>query len=282
MRPNLSFCLLFLAHFAVNCLGVGAFAGNVRTVEISSNSVTPIRTAPGYSTVIEFQSKPTQAVLGDQDAFKLEYIGNSVTVKPVVPNAKSNLFIYTDYDRFTFFVSTVPPAQADYVVRVEFRPQKPEPPPKTDSKPQTKKALLNRSATSKNGFQLLVREFEKSTDPNDPRAASVLRFEISSYKNHYAFQPGSLGLRQGSKFITIQNIYLDSLELDPKLPSVKGTIALLNADWNRSLPLFLVFAVAVEKSNTVRIEVPISTFRKGVTPKNEIKRPFLFQDKSHQ
>ena len=164
MGTYFSLSMYFLALFTLNWGITDALGGQVRSVEISPNTITSIRTAPGYSTVIEFQSKPTQAVLGDQDAFHLEYIGNSITLKPVLPNAKSNLFIYTDYDRFTFFVSTVPAAQADYVVRVEHRPKKTEPPPRNDSKPPIKKVLLNRSASSKNGFKLIAREFEVSTD----------------------------------------------------------------------------------------------------------------------
>src|SRR5690606_8679065 len=83
--------------------------------------VSRVWTALGYSTVIELPSKPLQAVLGDQDAFKLEFVGQSVTLKPLLPGARSNLFIFTEWGRFPFLISTGAATHADFLVRVRYR-----------------------------------------------------------------------------------------------------------------------------------------------------------------
>ena len=76
-------------------------ANVIRRIEADEDKVALVRTAVGFSTILEFPSKPLSAVLGDQDSFKLEYVGNSITVKPLVSGATSNLFVFTEYNRFT-------------------------------------------------------------------------------------------------------------------------------------------------------------------------------------
>ena len=76
-----------------------------------------IRTSPGFSTILQFDAKPTSVVLGDQDSFKIEYVGNSLTIKPLREGVKTNLFVFTDYDRFNFRLVSGQ-SNADYVVKV--------------------------------------------------------------------------------------------------------------------------------------------------------------------
>jgi hypothetical protein len=44
-----------------------AYAASIREVKGTNRSLIPIQTALGFSTILEFQSKPLSAVLGDQD-----------------------------------------------------------------------------------------------------------------------------------------------------------------------------------------------------------------------
>lgn len=67
--------------FAV--LGATAFAKEPRTLTFSESDVGQVQLAVGYSTILQFDSRPTSAVLGDQDAFKVEYLGNSLTLRLV-------------------------------------------------------------------------------------------------------------------------------------------------------------------------------------------------------
>lgn len=253
-------------------------SGSVRFIEATPESVSRVQTALGYSTVVEFQSKPTQAVLGDQDAFKLEYIGNSVTLKPLLPGAKSNLFIFTDFGRFTFLISTGNAAHADFLVRVRFKTVDPE----RKSRPRgLRRRISVGRKSSAQGFALAVHDFDISLESRNPRDASLLRFEVSTAERPYAFQPASFGLQMGKRFIPIEQIYLDRLDLSPKSPPVQGTIAVLNQDWNRSEPLYLIFAVQSKGKKPLRLRTLIyhpKAKEGGNTNGAEI--PKLFQAKS--
>lgn len=97
-----------------------ASAGPARTVVVGESDVPEIRTALGLSTILELPARPTTPpILGDQDAFKIEAAGSGLAIKPLLPGAKSNLFTFTDYDRFSFRLVTVPQAQADYRVIIK-------------------------------------------------------------------------------------------------------------------------------------------------------------------
>ena len=83
---------------AVICAAIGiilllfarpTLAASIREIKGTTRSLIAIQTAIGFSTILEFQSKPLSAVLGDQDGFKLEYVGNSITLKPLIHGAKS-------------------------------------------------------------------------------------------------------------------------------------------------------------------------------------------------
>lgn len=253
-------------------------SGAVRLIETSTDSVNRIQTALGYSTVVEFQSKPTQAVLGDQDAFKLEFVGNSVTLKPLLPRAKSNLFIFTEWGRLTFLITTGNATHADFLVRVKLRTETRER-ESTPTGPRRKIRVEKKSSAQ--GFTLAVLDFDISLDGRNPRDASLLRFELHSSEVAYGFQPASLGLKQRGKFIPIEQIYLDRLDLKPKSSPIQGTIAVLNQDWKKNLPLYLVFAVQVKGRKPLRIETPVihpNVPKEGEKP-NGAKVPNIFQAK---
>jgi hypothetical protein len=94
-------------------------ASSVRDLLLKPSDVGIIHTARGYSTVIQLQSKPLNVVLGDQSAFRIEYINDSITVKPLRSNSKSNLFIYTDKERYNLTVVSGSQAVVDYVVKLK-------------------------------------------------------------------------------------------------------------------------------------------------------------------
>lgn len=107
---------------AVLCLFCGAIhAQTSRNLLLSDADVGEVRVALGYSTILQFDSRPTSVVLGDQDAFKVEYVGNSLTLKPVVSSSRTNLFVFTEYERFNFRLITGHPNAVDFAVRVKRR-----------------------------------------------------------------------------------------------------------------------------------------------------------------
>lgn len=86
---------------------------------LSPNSISTIHTAVGYTSLIELSERPKHVVLGDQSAFKVEFLGNNLAIKPLISNVKSNLFIFTETDRYNCTLISGPKSKVDYVVRLE-------------------------------------------------------------------------------------------------------------------------------------------------------------------
>ena len=100
-------------------LPASAMADRVRHVECRTDQIVTIRTAMGIATIIQVPDRPNSVVVGDQDKFKVEYLDQAITIKPLQPGAKSNLYVYTDYRRFNVQLITGPEVSADYVVYLE-------------------------------------------------------------------------------------------------------------------------------------------------------------------
>ena len=271
MRKRIPFALLCTSGFAVLCvvlISPQSLARSIRTVVVDDGTVTVVNTAVGFSTILEFQSKPISAVLGDQDSFKLEYVGTSITIKPLVGHAKSNLFIFTEYERFNCQIVTVPPAQVDYIVRIHEK-AKSYPlqrgavaPPASDTGPSLVTRMVRRSS-SYGGFTLTVLSVSQERDVSSPRAVTLIDFTLSSKRASYAFQAGSVGVKQAGKFLDIESVYLDGLQLSPGAPAVRGKLALLSQDFKARSPVTLVFAVPSTKPAQASHRIEVSTTNGG-------------------
>jgi hypothetical protein len=105
-------------------LASNADASRVRTVEVDADQIVTIKTAIGVATIIQVPDRPTSLVAGDSEAFKIEYLDQAITVKPLRSNAKSNLYIYTDWKRFNVQLVTSQESAADYIVYLKSRSKK--------------------------------------------------------------------------------------------------------------------------------------------------------------
>jgi hypothetical protein len=54
----------------------------------------PVFLKEGFSSILEFEEAPTQVVLGDQNLFQVERLNRSIVLKPLVPYATTNMFVY--------------------------------------------------------------------------------------------------------------------------------------------------------------------------------------------
>lgn len=54
----------------------------------------PVFLREGFSSILEFEETPTQVVLGDQNLFQVERLGQSIVVKPLSRYVTTNMFIY--------------------------------------------------------------------------------------------------------------------------------------------------------------------------------------------
>lgn len=254
-----------------------SYAKTIRQIEADESKVVGIHTALGYSTIVEFTSKPISAVLGDQDAFKLEYVGNSITVKPLVAHARSNLFVFTEYDRFNCTLLTGNPAEVDYIVKVtaphpsypvqavgQVRNDEGPAAPTIHSKAVNKAAAFG-------GFVLKIASVAHVPGGAQGRAVTIIEVELSSKHDAYQFSGASVGVRQARQFLNIESLYLDALEIGPRNQAVHGKIVLLDQDIRKSMPLAVVFAVPAKKS---------TKNRKGTTHRLEVTLGSTASDKS--
>jgi hypothetical protein len=240
-----------------------AQGSSIRTVTADDGSIVLVNTALGYSTILEFESKPLSAVLGDSDSFKLEYVGNSITLKPLIAHAKSNLFVFTESDRFSCRIQTVPPVEVDYILRIHTRDRSyPIGGSVNAAKPVT--VRIDRSFTY-DGYTLTLLSKTQDADQHNPHAITILDFELSSRERPYAFQSTSIGVKQGERYITSESLYLDALEIAPGQPPVRGKVAVFAQDFKPRTSITLVFGVPEREhpASTHRIEVSTRPARRG-------------------
>jgi hypothetical protein len=91
----------------------------IRRVIVSGDQIVTVKTALGIATIIQVPDRPNSVVVGDQDAFKVEYLDQAVTIKPLQPGAKTNIYIYTDWKRYNVELVSGSESVSDYVVYLE-------------------------------------------------------------------------------------------------------------------------------------------------------------------
>ncbi len=77
--------MILLFHFIVSLAA---------QAQESQPMTTPIFVKPGFSSVLEFPSTPTQAVIGDANLFQIERLNRSLVIKSLVLEGQSNLLVY--------------------------------------------------------------------------------------------------------------------------------------------------------------------------------------------
>ncbi|MCC7406397.1 MAG: hypothetical protein IT288_18530 [Bdellovibrionales bacterium] len=77
-----------------------AFAMNVNPAPF------PVFLKEGFSSILEFEEAPTQVVLGDQNLFQVEKLERSIVIKPLVPYATTNMFVYFKKKEARLFILT--------------------------------------------------------------------------------------------------------------------------------------------------------------------------------
>lgn len=209
--------------FLMSLIAFSAKAGNrVRRVPVQGDQIVTVRTSIGIATIIQVPDRPNSVVCGDNDAFKVEYLDQAITIKPISSGAKSNLYIYTDWKRFNVELVSGSEAVADYVVYLDN--------PKKD---------LNSFGTPKNDpgitwtnfknllrnelLQLDVKKLGRTKD-----GILIIEFLVSSKKKE-PFRPEWLWLTQGGVTKPIHNLYLSALEVSPQR-SLSGVMQLRGID----------------------------------------------------
>jgi len=204
----------------------------VRHVQVKGDQIVTVKTALGVATIIQVPDKPNSVVVGDQEAFKIEYLDQAVTIKPLHGRAKSNLYIYTDWRRFNAQLVTGGELEADYIVYLESASApsngKAEP-PRRGTTPGLRWTALRRRMTSDE----LV--FEVKRLGRTPDGLLVIEFSITATKPA-TVKPAWLWLTQAKLTRPIQGLYLSGVELKPGA-SVHGMIQMLRRDIDEAAPV---------------------------------------------
>lgn len=191
----------------------------VRRVSVIGDQIITVRTALGIATIIQVPDRPNSVVVGDQEAFKVEYLDQAVTIKPLDSSAKTNIYIYTDWKRYNVELISGAGAVADYVVYLENPKEKIE---VSEIKwIEFKRSFLNgdilletkRVAKLKNGIL-------------------QIEFYLTSEKKQ-SIHPEWIWITQGGKTRPINNLILSSLEITPHT-KVQSVLQLLASDFESS------------------------------------------------
>lgn len=201
-------------------------ANPARRVIVKKDEVVTVKTALGIATIIQVPDQPTSVVLGDSAAFKVEYLDQAITIKPLHRNATSNLYIHTNYDRYSVKLVTGAQAVADYVV---YLSPYSVPNPKTDQAANKTLRWKTIGVSKKTSIgQITLLRIAKTS------SAILIEMEISPDKNR-RLDPGVFWLKQGFENRPIQDLLLSSLDAKKSQPVIV-TLIVRKADLKQNFP----------------------------------------------
>jgi hypothetical protein len=183
-----------------------------------------VRTAIGIATIIQVPDNPNSVVVGDQSAFKVEYLDRAITIKPLSFGAKSNLYVYTDWRRYNVQLIAGPEAAADYVVYLE--------------NPRASPARGSSGITWTTFQNHLRNENLRVEAKRLGRAKSgVLLVELTiSGEKREPFKPEWIWVTQAGVVRPIQSLFLSAVEVKPGTP-ISCVIQLLASDLRPEEPI---------------------------------------------
>lgn len=219
------------------------FAKGIKTLTLADTEVAQVRVALGYSTLLQFDGRPTQAIVGDQDSFKVEYVGNSIAIKPLIAGVSTNLFVVTEYDKFNFRITAGRGYEPDYILHIKRKRLEQN---QDSSGVKTKVVGTSKSAS---GVTLKVLSIGRTN------SALICSFQLSSNGKKLVFQPGDFEILQGGRSLPIENIYLERLAIE-KSQRLNGMILVRMENLRGKAPTTIRFRPESLKGG---IQIPVST-----------------------
>jgi len=98
-------------------LGPTGHARKARTVYLTDKKMERVSVSLGRSVIINFPSRPTKVIVGNQGLFAVEYVENDLAIAALRSPAHSNLFVYMEGRRFGFDLRTTS-AEGDEILLV--------------------------------------------------------------------------------------------------------------------------------------------------------------------
>ena len=196
----------------------------VRRIAVLADQIVTVRTALGIATIIQVPDRPNSVVVGDQEAFKVEYLDQAITIKPLHGGAKSNLYVYTDYQRFNVALFTGAEAVSDYVVYLENPKEKVK-----ESKP-TLVWMHFKGSLKNDTISIEVKRLGRAKD-----GVLIVEFLLRGLKRE-TVKPEWIWLTQKGATKPIQNLFLSNLEVRPG-ENVQGLMQVQRSDIDEKEPL---------------------------------------------
>lgn len=196
----------------------------VRRVPVNGDQIVTVRTSIGIATIIQVPDRPNSVVVGDQNSFKVEYLDQAITIKPISGEAKSNLYIYTDWKRFNVELVSGSESVADYVVYLENPKEKPQ---IVTSKESGIKWTEFKKSLRSESFALNVKRVGRTKD-----GILLMEFQVTSSKKE-VFKPEWLWLTQNGETKPIHNLFMSALEVAPQ-KGILGVLQIREIDLNRN------------------------------------------------
>lgn len=213
----------------------GSTGHQVRKLFLKPDEIAEVRTAVGIATIIQVPDRPTSVVLGDTNAFRVEYLDTAITIKPLNFSSKSNLYIYTEARRFNVSLLTSSQANADFIVYLKS--EKPIAPP---LKEQWRKFETERN----NGnLKLTVRRLGLVGNH------LLIEFSLSAKKD-MTFSPEWIWLTQKGKTVPINGLNLSGTKLTSK-NQINGGVVIRKEDVTN--PAAFAFELRADSPITIKL-----------------------------
>lgn len=196
----------------------------VRRVAVETDQIITVRTALGIATIIQVPDRPNSVVVGDQESFKVEYLDQAITIKPLHGGAKSNLYVYTDFQRFNVALVTGAESVSDYVVYLENKKEK------TKEQKSTINWMNFKNSLKSNAITLEIKRLGRAKD-----GVLIVEFQLRGLTKE-SLKPEWIWLTQKGATKPIQNLFLSNLEVGPK-ENVQGLMQILRSDLDDQVPL---------------------------------------------
>jgi len=202
-------------------------AQRVRRVPVQGDQIVTVRTSIGIATIIQVPDRPNSVVVGDQDSFKVEYLDQAITIKPLTGGAKSNLYIYTDWKRFNVELISGSESIADYVVYLDIQKEKPQ---TVVAKESGIRWTEFKNQLQNDNFYFNVKRIGRTND-----GILLIEFLVSSNKKE-TFKPEWLWLTQSGETRPIHNLFMSALVVTPK-SEISGVLQIKESDLNVNEPI---------------------------------------------
>lgn len=211
----------------------------IRHIIVNHDQIITVRTAIGIATIIQVPDRPNSVVVGDQDAFKVEYLDQAITIKPLHGGAKSNLYVYTDWRRFNVQLITGAESAADYVVYLDNQKEKQKEVKTVISWMSYPKEMVNEH------FSLSTKRLSRTKD------LMLIDFEVKTSVKE-KFDPSWIWITQNNRTKPIHNLILSKIEIKPN-EKTTGLIQILRSD--------------IDESSNLKIELRLKKSSYVVLPK---------------